>query len=556
MSDDNRFDYVNVRTWNTKGNPESFPEVNDPGVAVPWLRNRPSFGIAFSGGGTRSAAATLGQLRALQTLGWIDQARYISANSGGSWTSVPFVFLPEGFDETRFLGPYIPPEEISDERLKADDHEHSMEGVIFRSRLVDPTDPDRLWSLFKGDESYTDFVGTVFLERFGLHNRAKFFSSHDAALDAILRGNSDLRPEDFYLARERRPFLIVVGTLLSPVKERFLVEATPLYVGVRNEFRQASVEEGSKEMLIGGGYVEPFGYDSNAPETDSLKGNRWRVGLKGGLLRTNKRHRFTLSDMIGMSSAAPAITLANKNIKTEIFPEFRHWAIDRQQVMSDATLLQDAKELKHGDGGDIDNLALLPLLARKVENILVFINTRTPFSTEESCSRVTTKVLVDDLVSLFRPIEKHADNVVFADGEVQLSKICHEFLKLKRTGEPLVYCQRYEIKDNPRQGVRGGDYRPNICWVYLDRSEQWINLLPHNDAWKCTQDLKNRRGDFKHFPHYATFGEEGSALIDLDRERVRALSNLTAWTLFKSAPYIVSKLPGASLTTEKRPLGD
>lgn len=54
------FEYVNVRTWKTKDNPEHFPEINDPTVSVPWLHNRPSFGIAFSGGGTRSAAATLG----------------------------------------------------------------------------------------------------------------------------------------------------------------------------------------------------------------------------------------------------------------------------------------------------------------------------------------------------------------------------------------------------------------------------------------------------------------------------------------------------------------
>src|SRR5690242_4301356 len=49
-------------------------------------------GIAFSGGGTRSAAATLGELRGLYENGWLKNVRYMTAVSGGSWTSVPFVY--------------------------------------------------------------------------------------------------------------------------------------------------------------------------------------------------------------------------------------------------------------------------------------------------------------------------------------------------------------------------------------------------------------------------------------------------------------------------------
>ena len=42
-------------------------------------------GIAFSGGGTRSASATLGQLRGLEQNGWLARVRYMTAVSGGSW---------------------------------------------------------------------------------------------------------------------------------------------------------------------------------------------------------------------------------------------------------------------------------------------------------------------------------------------------------------------------------------------------------------------------------------------------------------------------------------
>ncbi len=556
MGKESEFDSVNVRTWKTKDNPKNFPEIADASVAVPWLKNRPSFGIAFSGGGTRSATATLGQLRALRTLGWLDQARHISANSGGSWTSVPYVYLPEQFDDNRFLGEYIPPSQIDDAKLTADEDLQSMEGTIFHSRVVDIKNIGKTSSLTKGDESYSDFVGKVFLERFGLHDKNKFFSSHENALQTILQGNPALNTNDFYLTRKNRPFLIVVGTLLTPSEESYLIEATPLYVGVRHEFTVSSqADDTSKKMLIGGGYTESFGYDSYEPKQSSPTNDRWTVQLKGkisrGDLLTNKRYRFTLSDMIGMSSAAPHITLKKKGLDITVFPEFRHWAIDRQHVKDNPELHSKAKELVHGDGGDIDNLALMPLLARRIKNIIVFINTRTAFSEDVNCDNITTDILVDDVISLFQATGKLKHNAVFADGEAQLYRLCREFKKLKLAGEPLVYSQRYKIRDNFRHGIDGEDYTPTICWVYLDRSQKWIDKLP--DGQKLTNDLKTKHGDFDVFPHYKTFGEQDLSIIDLDPERVRALSNLTAWTIFDSASYIAENLSDANLKTDNLP---
>ena len=51
-------------------------------------------GVAFSGGGTRSAAATIGQLRGLVQNGWLERVKYMTAVSGGSWAAVPFTYYP------------------------------------------------------------------------------------------------------------------------------------------------------------------------------------------------------------------------------------------------------------------------------------------------------------------------------------------------------------------------------------------------------------------------------------------------------------------------------
>ena len=554
-----RFDEVKVHTWKIQPDSDFFPEIDDPRVSVEWLKERPSFGIAFSGGGTRSATATLGELRALNKLGWLKEARYISANSGGSWTVQPYIYLPEIINEEAFLGAYVPPGNIDDEVLhpSSDADNLAMSSAIYRSKIG-----NKVSSLKRGDEAYADVIGGIFLEPFGLHDSGRVFTFHDKALQDVLKANPDLTKEDFYTVARNRPYPIIVGSLRVPLEEGpkdselFLLESTPLYTGVRNEFSvPVEKRKPARKILIGGGYVESFGYDSYEPEGDESNNGLWKVQLEGkksrGKLPVNKRYRFTLSDVIGMSGAAPSITIADKNIHLELFPEFRHWAIYRQKVLHDKNLRNRAKELKHGDGGDIDNLAVMPLLSRKVDNILVFINTRTAFPADADCSHISADIMVDDLISLFRPIGKYVDNVVIADQDgKQLATLCQEFSKRKAAGEPLVYCNKYDIVDNHRQAIRGKDYRPSICWVYLDRTGQWIEQL-NAGGGKKTGELMVKKGDFATFPHYSTFGEKKTNLIDLNRERVHALSNLTAWTVLVSKDYIAANLSGASLPTNK-----
>ena len=63
-----------------------------------------SIGIAFSGGGSRSASCTLGQLRGLHALGLIKRTRYFSSVSGSSWALTPFLYGK--MDRDYFLGSY------------------------------------------------------------------------------------------------------------------------------------------------------------------------------------------------------------------------------------------------------------------------------------------------------------------------------------------------------------------------------------------------------------------------------------------------------------------
>lgn len=538
-----RLNEVRVRTWDTAKDEETFPpELADPDLGVPWLATRPSFGIAFSGGGTRSATATLGQLRALDDLGWLDQARYLTANSGGSWAVVPYTYLPDSLSESAFLGAYVPPESIDDALLESSDDRLALGTAIHGAGLA-----SKLGQGIRGDEAWSGIVGSIFLDPFGLHDNERLFTFHRAALERILDENPNLRESDFYtVERSDRPYMIVVGTMLArqtsvSADDYFPVEMTPLYTGIRQPF---NFDKDGEQLQVGGGYIESFGYDSYAPDERGEDG-RYRVRLQGRLFAGDNpfsdRYRFTLSDVVGVSSAAPLVTATGADVPNLVFPELRHWAVDREFIEADGGLRRRADEYQHGDGVDMDNLGLMPLLVRGVENILVFVNAARPFTSPSG--PCTETHIVDDVVSLFRTSGDLVHNVVIENGDSELDGICRRFAEQKTAQEPLVHCQTYQVVDNLRYGIRR--YRPDICWAYLDRVEAWIDAIPSGGG--TTEDLQRGRGDFDNFPHYGTLLEHAWSVIDLDRERVNALSNLTAWTVYESSEVLRQGLEGAAL---------
>ena len=537
-------DRVNVRVWLVEpGSDTPLPEMADAELAVPWLADRPSFGLAFSGGGTRSASATLGQLRALHQLGWLKRARYISSNSGGSWVTIPYTYLPLDIDEQRFLGEYLPPSKVNDENLHPESPDPQSMGWAIHHAARE---------LGKGDEAYSDIVGSIFLKPFGLYENRKFFTFHRDARETTLAANPELARHDFQVVeREDRPYLVITGVMIGQQlsddpEEYYPIDMTPLYTGIRGRFE---LDKDGETVVVGGGYVESFGYDSYEPLRKAGR-DRYRVRLTGAVLRGDNpvsgRYRFALSDMMGASSAAPLATLSRYGVVNALFPEFRHWPVDRNTIRAaDERVRREADEFQHGDGADMDNLALTPLLVRKTENIVVFINTELSFSKPAAgCGAVTEEVhLTDDVISYFRPTGVLIHNVIF-DNESGLADICEAFAERQQAGEPLVYCQSYDIIENERHGIT--PYKPNICWVHLDRSRNWIEQL-NPEGGELVRDLIASEGSFKNFPHYLTFAEQGVLLIDLNRERVAAATNFSAWMVLESAGYIAGSLVGAEL---------
>jgi hypothetical protein len=498
-------------------------------------RKLSDLGIAFSGGGTRSATATLGELRGLHENGWLAHVRYITAVSGGSWTSVPFVYSSR--PPAVLLGKTVGHGDLTPEFLKKEPAKGTIEYAIVKSGLFasgarevarvltraelakgkQSRIPSQLQALVgryvagKTSQTYANMLAKIFLDPFVDNANTRRYTWDEDAFNEIKTTDRDapLGVKDFVWTNPDRPFLIVGGTMIyqHPAYDfpRLIpVEYTPLYTGVRQQYGER----------LGGVYVSPYAYD--AVSADKAEANRVRVTLK------NEGRPFTLADVIGSSGAAPLLTLyrgvPTPAVKrgTVAFPTFSHFSVRAATGGLAATPV--VPDLLHGDGGFSDNLGVMPLLARGVHNIIVFVNAAEPFAEN------------DAVESMFFPLNKQVDTggdrsmnggVFGAARYWQLKKGLADAVAM---GHPPIYCDTgWDVQPNEIYNVAG--YKGlNICWVYNQKVEKWNETLPAG-----TKALLAKGKDLEHFPGFATFEENKPSLIKLHAEQVQLLSQFTSW---------------------------
>ncbi|MDF3417391.1 hypothetical protein HKX23_03410 [Sulfitobacter sp. KE29] len=596
--------------WKTPDRGVDYPEMQDDA----FRRSRASFGVAFQGGGNRAAPAALGQLRALHNLGWIEKIRYISAISGGSWTAIPYTYLKEHCApssnvycaEDLFLGKYyspaalgkVLPQIITLAKNKGTDVNSipgfapgSMLGAIGRANVTRKM--FKAWKTGRFDESYSETLGKIYLEPFGL-GRTKpsdpdsLFTWRRIDEDRIRSSRKNRPPTEVHYVERDRPYLIVGGTLstqriaINP-QNKFRMEMTPLYTGM--PVRRFPYDDG---VGVGGGFVESHGYDHVTHRVETV-GEETVLLLKlpqYGARIDRSRLNFSLSNMAAISGAAPVETFVNLPVVQGLLSNFgfpEHYTPIDQAVGDEIKLFAEKgniyqKEWAHGDGGHEDNLGLAPLLARQVENIIVFANAYAPLdarqvqncrkafialdkapkgaqlkrSVRKTCER---DMIGADLASFFVQTEDQIHNVgltMLKNEGSGLTGLRRKYEDLLTLAEDLVRqrnvsCEEYHY--DPAASVSHGiAYTPTICVVFLGLETAWAQPLLNNappshrpeimKALEIAPDgnsLINRRWmkGFRSsgFPHLGTFFDQDLHIIDTAPPRLFALSNLTAWKL-------------------------
>jgi hypothetical protein len=507
-------------------------------------------GVAFSGGGTRSATATIGELRGLAHNGWLRRVKYITAVSGGSWAAVPFTYYP-GDTLDDLLGAYQSPGtpvpdamrdtpngllalQVTQSGLAASgiaeapallpDSIRSVNIAQMRDVLITVRDGIRkirhrdLPDSTRQNKTYAHMLGQIFINPPVPGAVRKPYSWTRASAIEVSRV-SGLPQMDFQQVPEGRPFLIAGGTLvwMRPgfVYPRLIpVEFTPLYTGIRQRFD-----------TLGGTYVMPWAYDR---EHAVVSGDK---SVNRVLVDRSDVRMFTLADVIATSGAAPQLSLLigdgvpatlrdRLRAAAGAFPAFHPLAV------RDDKAVPSAGEMAHGDGGFTDNFGLMPLLARQVHHIIAFVNSNKTYTDN------------DQLQSYFFPLAVQTGNgdktmnAVFPKDKYRV--LLDGLDRAVKDGGPAVFCDTVTVAKNELYNIAEYDGL-EICWVYNHASGSWHDGLPDGIKTWLKKPADGGLKGLQHFPYYATFEENKPHVIKLTALQVNLLADLACWSITNDA---------------------
>jgi len=253
---------------------------------------------------------------------------------------------------------------------------------------------------------------------------------------------------------------------------------------------------------------------------------------------------FTLADAVGISSIAPAASLASKGKFQKIIPQAYIWP-----VLS-GTETQPAMEYTLGDGGNIENSGLLALLQRGAKKAAMWVSTYIPLSTAIDFCKPISNVNLDDVFAgkgpdkggyAVAPMVSDKFGYAFEDAgdyythnhvfpKEDLAPLLCELQKLSNAGKPTVVRKSYKVQPNAWWGIKGG-YTVDLVISYLAQCKTFEAELPSEtrDALG-PEDTADRTwktsAEFARFPDYKTTKqtEQLSEIIRLTNSEVNLLA--------------------------------
>jgi hypothetical protein len=531
---------MTTKVWYSNGTHYTWPEQLAP------LTVSPNVGICFPGGGTRAMCATMGQLRGLLSFNALQHVDYISCVSGGSWASTAFTYYNTGASsDEEFLGPITDPKDITLSGLSTVPTTSLGWGATqdlgdVLAALRDKVPHDLLWAAA---------IGQVFFQRFGLYDPANpsYFSLDEATVAEIKAANPSLANATFNVVRQpadyKLPYLLINATIDGPTKTApynpdrlVMITYSPLYSGI--PFQQTvsypmaklAAAKATVDALVGGGFIESFAWGCDAPATPSTTGSV-TVGAPKSV--------FTAAHASGTSSSAFAAIFEKIKQVDGLLPEQNYWPPVASGIQPPAELFD------FGDGGNLENYGLLPLIMRGVKKVVLFVNTETPLNVDYD---PTTGVAHDsDLDSSFPPLFGIPVKSLFGKADTDYNQVfpstdyaplVQAMQALKRQGQPMVVTKTHTIQKNDFWGIPAGG-TIDILYVYLDQVEAWKSQL--KDDWVKLQLDLGDAGEFPHFPNFKTIDENlipPWSLTQYTPKEVNLLVDLTCWVVLQNQATI------------------
>eukprot|EP00457_Paulinella_chromatophora_P003435 gb/GEZN01003443.1/.p1 GENE.gb/GEZN01003443.1/~~gb/GEZN01003443.1/.p1 ORF type:complete len:650 (-),score=77.16 gb/GEZN01003443.1/:173-2122(-) len=510
--------------------------------------------IGLSGGGQRAVNSQTGVLRALLKMSpkFLNQLDAWGAVSGGSWFSAGFLYA-ENYTDTQLLGEQAPPpEQLTLDTLKNLPPgaiarivvNQSSNSILGRALFVDPTLPRSQWwpTITKG----------AFLAPLGLEDKLMVELTREnvqrvreaAAVTPTLR-----QPKNFLRSRlNRPPVKIFIGVLVAPfgyagdstgrrffqmsgdfIGSPYWADASKVHTFIDNTFYNST-----DTVAVGGGFVESFAYGRPPYGTD------WVPGI---VSLPPPATSFSLVDAISISSNAAAFYAqlsSASQINNTFYP---YWPIDPETASS------DARSWCIGDGGIIEDEALIPMLQRGARQFMALGNRDTGLitrsqvdlcadstwknETQARASALQQKWIADYHLSFFGVSEFFDQNQVFPYSE--LRPLLCQMQDLKEAGKPILLRSTQVVLPNQFWGIQGG-WNVDMVWYYLDKSTKFEGRLP---AETQAQIALGPAGAFANFPIYSTIFQNPGEPTNLTQEQFNLLAAQSEWAFQEQRDMIM-----------------
>lgn len=491
---------VKARVWRLPG---TFPEMEE----IPHLKDKEDIGFASSGGGCRSAAQSFGVAKVLHARGYMKTLRYMTGNSGGSLVTGPLAYLPDDYSiETWLGGPPLRPELLTLKTLETAKAGSYLETF---GRTTDPSQTQMIdnakvmgqmpnwWNagvslLVFGPQGTKDGasvpappIGTKAYDRAKAAvagTKAKVYPMNKNAAFPILV-SSQLQTLGLNITKVTAPagFPAMVGGMMYPM------EFTPLYSGSPMEVKQDGA-------TIGGGVVENFGLGASTPPV--LPSGRTEV--------KNGEEVSVTPDHFVPPGLGMAASINTGPVYGQVYP---YQAVTPEGIITPAVNMwspADTTSKANGltimtDGFLIDNLALLPLVARGVKRIFSHVSMSLGIENEAGVSKgflywPAYFGRIDGPGAFGTPEGKDMQNTVPKVFKSEaFDELWAKLQALDKAQKPLVVDQTLDVLENKLCGVKGG-YKVRILWMFdSDPLPEWKAKLPAETQKLMNTPQKGRR---------------------------------------------------------------
>lgn len=381
--------------------------------------------------------------------------------------------------------------------------------------------------------------------------RATRFSWNEATVEDIKKRNPSLQNEIFLLpTNKNRPYPLVGSAIVGPnagapysydTRNFSMIEFTPLYVGhMRSLDVSYNYHLGIKHTKRVGGAVETFAFPKyGAAPSVGLFPSQSSGTLKGP----------SPTELIDIRYAGCASSFAPGAVINTFPSDFSNKHGLHIDYYSPSSSRPSSDDTLFCDGGSYENILLMSMLQRRVEKIVLFINSKTPIQPATKWDVLNDPPLNEqissDLSAFFgvfpsdvSDAEKRAfdnrKNQVFA--EQDWKPVALTLQEAQAKGNGIIGTFQLTTVENEWWGIPSG-ITSQITVVYMGRlagweqelSEEMTPLLVPSDPTEAA-DLSStiKEGPFRGFPHYVTAGG-----IE-NYERANVLADIAGWTILKN----------------------